>query len=632
MKNLENRNLSAEFEVRQEEDKPTVIEGYAARFDEETVIGGAFVEKVARNAFDDSDMSNTVALFNHDMNMPLARAGQGLELTVDENGLKYRFELGNQSYAKDLAENIRMGNVSTSSFGFTVTEDTWEKRGADNVRTIEKVGILFDVSPTTQGAYPTTEVGLRSMELAFGDTSEVEPVAEEVTEDTEVREADAPEAVETTVEEVTEEVAEDATEETPAEETEETEERDAEPTEDTNEETPASEEEVESDDETAEEEEADVEAEIETESEAGPAEEEDNTVRASEISSIMENNKNAAPAVVQNVGDFRNADKFDISKAIREAATTGLTGVELQAYEAAQEEARSQNMVLAGNVALPSEWRADAASMTVGAGGTQTNEGIFDAGQDFISNFRPTTVAEKLGATMFRNSVGNVVIPVQNDNIDAAELNELADLDLTNVGFEQVSIAPQRIGAGTSFSKQLLAQTSADLGSFIMGDLKRTMDLKADKYVIDTLEAGLTYVDDTAGAYSGTSAPDFAELAGLMEMDLRIANVDLGNAKFMLDPAALRNFKRAALDAGSGMFAGEGANIYGYGYETTNQTTAGKIVLGDFRDLVICEWGGLDLIVDPYTQAQKHAVVITANMHIGAAVRRAAAFKAVQVA
>ena len=47
MKNLENRSLTSEFEVRNEEGKPTVVEGYAARFEDETVIGGAFVEKLS---------------------------------------------------------------------------------------------------------------------------------------------------------------------------------------------------------------------------------------------------------------------------------------------------------------------------------------------------------------------------------------------------------------------------------------------------------------------------------------------------------------------------------------------------------------------------------------------------------
>jgi len=119
MNNLEKRSINVDMEVRSSEDGKTIVEGYAARFNEETTIGGRFAERIAPHAFDDADMSQTVALFNHDYNMPLARMGQGLELEVDENGLKYRFELGEQTYAKDLAINIREGIVATSSFGFT---------------------------------------------------------------------------------------------------------------------------------------------------------------------------------------------------------------------------------------------------------------------------------------------------------------------------------------------------------------------------------------------------------------------------------------------------------------------------------------------------------------------------------
>ena len=183
-KNVEKRFLSSSVEVRTVEGKPNVVEGYAAVFNEETEIGGHFAERVAPGAFDGADMSNTVALFNHNIDQPLARVGRGLLLEVDERGLKYRFELGNQSYAKDLAENIRMGNVSTSSFGFTVRGDEWERRDDGlNLRTITEVGLLFDVSPTTQGAYPTTEVGLRSMELALANEEVMSIEQEEVREE-----------------------------------------------------------------------------------------------------------------------------------------------------------------------------------------------------------------------------------------------------------------------------------------------------------------------------------------------------------------------------------------------------------------------------------------------------------------
>lgn len=616
MSNLEKRSLTSEFELRNAEGQPTVIEGYAARFDDETTIGGAFVEKLSRSAFEGTDMTNTVALFNHDMNMPLARAGNGLELEVDDKGLKYRFELGEQSYAKDLAENIKRGIVSTSSFGFTVKEDSWEKRDGLNVRTLESVDVLFDVSPTTQGAYPTTEVGLRSMDAALSPSEEAAVVELESTPATdEVAEAIIEAIDETTAEEApaAEEVVEEESEERAYD-------------------APESEEDKEEEQEERAEDGETIEK--EPESEAGPADEEENIERAQTTSPTMENT-NSAPAVVQSLGDntAEMRGKFDLAKAVKEAVNGQVTGLEAEAAQEAASEARSAGIAFMGQIGIPSEFRADAASMSAGSAGTQTNEGIFDDGKSIVGNFRPQTVAERLGATYFRNATGDIVIPVQNANLSPQELNEMADVDLTNIGMTQVRVAPQRVAAGTSFSKQLLAQTSDDLERFIMQDLNREMGIKQDKHILDVLEAGLTYVDDSAGLYSGQGGavlPDFAELAALMEADMRGAHVDPRTAKFLMDAESLRKFKRSAMDAGSGIFAGSEANVYGYGFETSEQITAGNLVLGNFSDLVVAEWGGLDIIVDPYTGAQTNTVKIVANTHLGAVVRRPGAFKAIQ--
>lgn len=616
MSNLEKRSLTSEFELRNAEGQPTVIEGYAARFDDETTIGGAFVEKLSRSAFEGTDMTNTVALFNHDMNMPLARAGNGLELEVDDKGLKYRFELGEQSYAKDLAENIKRGIVSTSSFGFTVKEDSWEKRDGLNVRTLESVDVLFDVSPTTQGAYPTTEVGLRSMDAALSPSEEAAVVELESTP-------------------ATDEVAEaiiEAIDETPAEEAPAAEEVVEEESEERAYDAPESEEDKEEEQEERAEDGETIEK--EPESEAGPADEEENIERAQTTSPTMENT-NSAPAVVQSLGDntAEMRGKFDLAKAVKEAVNGQVTGLEAEAAQEAASEARSAGIAFMGQIGIPSEFRADAASMSAGSAGTQTNEGIFDDGKSIVGNFRPQTVAERLGATYFRNATGDIVIPVQNANLSPQELNEMADVDLTNIGMTQVRVAPQRVAAGTSFSKQLLAQTSDDLERFIMQDLNREMGIKQDKHILDVLETGLTYVDDSAGAYSGQGGavlPDFAELAALMEADMRGAHVDPRTAKFLMDAESLRKFKRSAMDAGSGIFAGSEANVYGYGFETSEQITAGNLVLGNFSDLVVAEWGGLDIIVDPYTGAQTNTVKIVANTHLGAVVRRPGAFKAIK--
>jgi len=176
---------SDELEVRMDDEGRTV-EGYAAVFNQPTMIG-AVEEVVSPGAFDDRLMDDVVALFNHDMNMPLARSfnGQGtLELKVDEHGLYYKFNLGNQSYAKDLAESIKRGDVRGSSFGFVVREDDYEKKEDGTYRrTIKRLARIADVSPVVSPAYPQTSVKMRDAIAALEAENEVveeTPVQDEI--------------------------------------------------------------------------------------------------------------------------------------------------------------------------------------------------------------------------------------------------------------------------------------------------------------------------------------------------------------------------------------------------------------------------------------------------------------------
>ncbi|RZJ33730.1 MAG: HK97 family phage prohead protease [Flavobacterium sp.] len=147
-----------------------VIEGYAAKFNSETVIGRyyQFREKIAPEAFNDVLNDDVRCLFNHDPNHVLARCidGEGtLTLTVDAVGLKYSYVTPNRQYAKDLADAIEAGDVSQSSFAFEVESETWEeKEGEFPLRTINKYKKLYDVSPVTYPAYADTEVAKRSFD------------------------------------------------------------------------------------------------------------------------------------------------------------------------------------------------------------------------------------------------------------------------------------------------------------------------------------------------------------------------------------------------------------------------------------------------------------------------------------
>ena len=118
-------------------------------------------------AFDGCNMSDVRALFNHDPNQILARTASGtMSVSVDAKGLKYRFEMPNTTLGNDLLEMIRRGDISQSSFAFTVKETSWveEKYPIPDLRKIIKIEEVYDVSPVTYPAYEGTSVQARSIE------------------------------------------------------------------------------------------------------------------------------------------------------------------------------------------------------------------------------------------------------------------------------------------------------------------------------------------------------------------------------------------------------------------------------------------------------------------------------------
>jgi len=141
------------------------VEGYASVFNSMSEDLGGFREIILPNAFSDVLDNDVRALYNHDSNYLLARTTSGtLELKEDEKGLYYRFEMPNTSYGNDMLELFRRGDLSQSSFGFTVEKDSWRMEDGQHVRYIERVGSLFDVSPVVYPAYTAASSGLRSAE------------------------------------------------------------------------------------------------------------------------------------------------------------------------------------------------------------------------------------------------------------------------------------------------------------------------------------------------------------------------------------------------------------------------------------------------------------------------------------
>ena len=152
------------------DDEEMKIQGYALRFNEESNLLGEFVEVISPEALEEADMSDVRMLINHDQNYVIGRTTAGtLDLEVTEEGLYFRCTLPPTSYASDIYENIKLGNVSQCSFGMVVGSDgdSFERRD-DGIfkRTINKIQSIFDCSVVSFPAYNSSSVepALRSIE------------------------------------------------------------------------------------------------------------------------------------------------------------------------------------------------------------------------------------------------------------------------------------------------------------------------------------------------------------------------------------------------------------------------------------------------------------------------------------
>lgn len=138
------------------------ISGYAVVFNEPSENLGGFIEYVNPDAFNNVNLSDVVALYDHNFANVLGRTSANtLKLDIDKKGLHFILDIPNTSLGNDVYTNIRAGNLKGMSFGFTVDSDEWGKETNDTPkRTINSIGSLYEVSVVTMPAYQETTVAV----------------------------------------------------------------------------------------------------------------------------------------------------------------------------------------------------------------------------------------------------------------------------------------------------------------------------------------------------------------------------------------------------------------------------------------------------------------------------------------
>ena len=147
-----------------------IVEGYATTYNDPYYLysftdelGSHVVnEQVDPKAFDEADMSDVIFQYDHEGRVYARLSNGTMTLESDEHGLKVTANLGGTEIGRSLYEEIKGGYTNKMSFGFTVAEDDIQADGLDFVRTIRRIGKLFDVSAVSYTQNGFTEISARN--------------------------------------------------------------------------------------------------------------------------------------------------------------------------------------------------------------------------------------------------------------------------------------------------------------------------------------------------------------------------------------------------------------------------------------------------------------------------------------
>ena len=307
-------------------------------------------------------------------------------------------------------------------------------------------------------------------------------------------------------------------------------------------------------------------------------------------------------------------------RAAREAA-----GFEIEASEAAAAKLGRSSR----GITIPMDvMTRDLNVGTATAGGNLVETQLDSA--NFIDLLRNASALDQAGATVLTGLSGNVNIPRQSGAGTAYWVAESGSPTESQQSIDQISLTPKTCGAFTDYSRKLLIQSSIDVENMVRNDLARVIALEIDR--VGLYGSGSSNqplgLKDTTGVLTedfAADTPTFSEVVAL-ESDVSGANALLGSPVYLMNSVMRGGLKTKAKDSGSGLFVMEGDLVNGYRGVLSNQVASGDLWFGNFADLIIGYFSGLDLMVDPYTGSTSGTVRVVALQDVDVAVRHPESF------
>ena len=235
-------------------------------------------------------------------------------------------------------------------------------------------------------------------------------------------------------------------------------------------------------------------------------------------------------------------------------------------------------------------------------------------------------VLAKAGAHYITGLVGDVSVPKYSGSTVGwkGEIDEAADGAGT---FSEVTFSPKRLTAYIDVSKQFLIQDSVGAEELLRNDLVKAISTKLEETILGSAAGDAT---KPAGIFNGAESYNFTTDAygKTVDMESTLDGFDgLAEKVYIVSPSVKAKLRKQPKDTGSGQLTYMNGEINGI--TTLCSSKAQGIVLGDFSNYYICQWGAVDLVVDPYTQASKGCVRLVVNAYFDAGAVRDEAFVAV---
>ena len=327
----------------------------------------------------------------------------------------------------------------------------------------------------------------------------------------------------------------------------------------------------------------------------------------------------------------KEARSFSFLRAINYLANPGdRTAREAAAFEIEASEAAAEKLGrVSRGITIPVDVMTRDLNVGTATAGGNLVETELDAA-NFIELLRNESALAQAGATVLTGLSGNVNIPRQSGAATAYWVAESGSPTESQQTIDQVSLTPKTCGAYTDFSRRLIIQSSIDVENMVRGDLAKVLALEIDR--VGLYGSGSSNqplgLKDTTGVLTedfAANTPTFAEVVAL-ESDVAGANALRGNPCYLMNSAMRGALKTAEKASNTAQFIYQNDEVNGYRAVTSNQVASNDLWFGNFSDLIMAYFSGLDLMVDPYTGSTSGTVRVVALQDVDIAARHGASF------